>query len=97
MKERLGEMWDSIRYFCASHAVDFYIGMALTVLVLLNLSAFLPIWLAPSLCPIAVPLLYLLIRALSENPMTWKGSIPLRRGLLASELGCAWALALTLI
>lgn len=97
MKGKLGEMWDSIKYFCASHAIDFYVGTALTVLLLLNLATLFPFWICAGLCPLGVPILYIMMRALYESPKTWKGSIPFRRGLIASELGCAWALALTLI
>lgn len=97
MNGKICNAWDSFRYFCAAHTVDFYVGMALSVLLLLNLFACVSFGVGAAITAVATPLFYLMIRALIESPATWKGNPMVRNGMIASEIGCTWAILLTLL
>ena len=96
MKKKLGEAWESIKYFWFSHKVDFYFGMVLSVLVILGLLSFAPLTTSMLLCPVVTPLAYfsLWLIVCPQQPFAGKFVFD---GVLASELGCAWALLLTIL
>ena len=96
MKKRLGDLWESIKWFWFSHRIDFYFGMALSVLVILGLLTFASLTTSLLICPVVTPLVYFSLW-LIVCPRNIVGNKFVGEGVLASELGCAWALLLTLL
>lgn len=96
MKKRLGDLWESIKLFWFSHKVDFYFGMVLSVLVMLNLVTFATFTTSLLVCPVVTPLVYFSLWLIAY-PQNTIGSKFVGEGVLASELGCAWALLLTIL
>ena len=96
MKKKLGDLWESIKLFWFSHKVDFYFGMVLSVLVILNLLTIASLTTSLLICPIVTPVVYLALW-LVMSPQNTFGSKFFGEGVLASELGCAWALLLTIL
>lgn len=96
MKKKLGDLWESIKLFWFSHKVDFYFGMALSVLVILSLVTFASFTTSLLICPVVTPLVYFSLW-LIVSPQNTIGSKFVGEGVLASELGCAWALLLTIL
>ena len=97
MNGKLAAAWDRVRLFCAEQTVNFYIGMALAVLLMLNLRTIVPMAIGMSLCPIATAVLYLLLRALAQPIGEWKGNRDIGRSALGSLLGGLYAVLLTLL
>ena len=97
MSGKLAVALNKIRYFCATQLTNFCVGMALAVLMILNLWTFLPTlaWAVP--CPLLTAVIYVLFRAISDNPKNWKGNPDVRSSVFAAFLGGFYAVILTLI
>ena len=97
MNGKLAAARDRVRFFCAEQTVNFYIGMALAVLLLLNLRTIVPMAIGMSLCPIGTAILYLFLRALVQPVKEWKNDSDVGRSALAALIGGLYAVILTLI
>ena len=97
MNAKISAAWDRLRCFCAEQTVNFYVGMALAVLMMLNLNTLVPIIAGAILCPFASAVLYLMLRVLKQSPKEWRGNKDVSRSALASFLGGLYAVILTLL
>ena len=97
MNGKIKAAWNAVKYFCATQTVSFCVGMALAVLLILNLGACVATWLSAVLCPVVTPILYLMMRAVNESLKDWKKGSGIWKGLLACEIGCAWVMILAFI
>jgi hypothetical protein len=97
MNGKFSAAWDKVRFFCAEQTVNFYIGMALAVLLMLNLRTIIPAVIGIPICPIAATALYLILRAFKQPMREWKGNKDIGRGALASFVGGFYAVILTLL
>lgn len=97
MNGKLAAAWSKVRFFCAEQTVNFYIGMALAVLLMLNLRTIIPAAIGMPICPIVVTVLYLILRALKQPIKDWKGNKDIGRSALASFIGGFYAVILTLL
>lgn len=97
MNEKITAAWQKVQCFWMTQQTSFYVGMALSVLILLNLKSVLSLYACMAICPFATPVLYLLMRALSESPATWVKNLDVKGGVLASVFGSLWTVILTLL
>lgn len=97
MNAKISTAWDKLRCFCAEQTVNFYVGMALAVLMILNLNTLVPIIAGAALCPFASAVFYLMLRALKQSPTEWRGDKDVPRSALAAFLGGLYAIILTLL
>ena len=97
MNEKLAAAWDRLRYFCAEQTINFYVGMALSVLLILNLKTIVSLSVRLAICPVATPLIYLLLRMLFQRPKEMFRDKSALNGALATTIGSLWAVFLTLI
>lgn len=97
MNGKITAAWDKVRFFCAEQTVNFYVGMALAVLLMLNLRTIIPAAIGMLICPIVVAVLYLSLQAFKQPIKEWRGNKDIGRGALASFIGGFYAVILTLL
>ena len=97
MNEKITSAWNNIKYFCAEQVVNFYVGMALAVLLLLNLATSISLSTCFMICPFATVAVYLFVRAFFEPPKQWFNSRDVGRSILGTLMGCVWAMFLTVL
>ena len=97
MDGKLTVALNKIRRFCATQLMNFIAGMAIAVLMMLNLGTIMPVGVGAPLCPFLTAAIYLLLRAIPEPFGTWKGNPNIKESALASFLGGLYAVILSLI
>ena len=86
MKKKLGDLWESIKLFWFSHKVDFYFGMALSVLVILSLVTFASLTTSLLICPVVTPLVYFSLWQ-AKNSIATANAIVIKQALLLILIG----------
>jgi hypothetical protein len=97
MDGKLSSVADAVKCFCAEQTFNFYFGMALAVLLILNLWTFVPRILGACLCPFAASAVYVLIAVAAWNVYGRKPDTQFGRNVLGVFLGGFYATILTLL
>ena len=97
MKEKVDNAWLAFKWFCATQAQNFCVGMAISVLLFLGLSSCLPLAAAAALCPVISVASYAPMRYACGGLMKWGGDYGLRNSLIAVLLASLYVLLIVLI
>lgn len=97
MKGKLSAAWDRLRCFCVEQCINFYVGMAMAVLLMLSLSTIIATVPLLIITPFASGFLYLALRCLVQPPNEWGSDMSVLRGLLSTSVGGLYAVILTLL
>lgn len=97
MREKVSEAWQSFKWFCATQAQNFYIGLTISALAFLSLFSSLPIVTSAALCPLLSVAAYVPLRFVCGGSLEWKGDYGLKNSIAAVLIASLYLLILVFI
>ena len=97
MKGKVAGAWESFRWFCATQAQNFYVGLTISALAFLSLFSSLPITISAALCPILAAATYVPLRMICGGTLKWKGDYGLKNSLTTVLIASLYLLVLVFI
>lgn len=97
MKGKVAGAWESFKWFCATQAQNFYIGLTISALAFLSLFSSLPIMISAALSPIVTAATYVPLRYLCGGTLKWEGDCGLKNSLITVLIASLYLLVLVFI